>query len=664
MRKHYQTYFVPILLFFMLNLPNSNIISESTLQMPTTNINDDYPLQNPSLKHLQTFDLNKTILPNTNLTISSYIEYEQGTTAFQDSFNATVLSLNRTHWFIHFDYSIPTLDKPSFDSIVNRTSTNHGYEATNYWEIIFGNPSHSLDFWIDTTGFFDKYQFTVDTYTVTVLADTIKMAQVDQEFKAWKIAAGILTFWYAADSGLLLCLKEDLGPNIIWFNLTKAEIAQPPPDYKGPYIMQASHINNSRLASNTIISLEFTSPYGTDVIYYHWDDDNNLTTSSNFFNVILPGEDGSHEIFIIAFDNVGFHDYYHLVYITDNTLPGISLLTPRNNSKIKGTTEIQLFISSGNGTIVYQWDGGNFESVDENTYIPVPNPELEISHILNVSVKSPISGLWVNARYIWIVDNSPPEITYDFVNNSVIKGDVEIIITSSEDINLTYRLLNMNIKSIFIETLQNHTIRYSNLENGSYILLIYATDEAQNIASTRISFSIYISAFDWNWEIKANSPRTIRFKNASNDLWFILTLTSSIDQFFNLSVISKDSLPENAVYAIEFNCEKSDEIIFITLTLMLSSNASEFPVYQWKRWDNQSSQWLNITTVYNEVSNSWEATYESYVPYFALINTGRMTNIKSIIPGGGEIPSFEIIPALLSLISLCFVINRKKRKFS
>ena len=651
---------IPIILLII--SPKSFSLVEST--PPKLEVLNDDSTDKPFFELQQAFIPERTILPKTNLTVSNYINI-----ALQDTFNTTVSSLNRTHWFVHCDYSI-SYDEPSFDSIVSRMSINHLYMAENYWDwdAYNPNPSFKFDFWIDTTGFYDGYQFELFSEIATVSTDKIKMNAINQEFNAWKISLIFedifpASLWFAVDNGLFLCLKQQFGEQFIWYNLTKAEIAQPPQDYCGPYLIQVSHNNNSRLASNTLISLELSSPYGTDITYYHWDDNINSTSSSSFISINLPAENDSHDLIIITFDNVGYWSVYHLIYTTDNTLPGISLINLRNNSKIKASTPIQLQISSGNGTIFYRWDGGNNETVDEGTNILIPNPELETSYTLEVYVKG-ITGLWVKSIFILNVDNSPPSLTYSIENNSVIKGDAKILVYSTEDINLTFRLMDLENQSVLIETGQNHTITYSNLVNGSYQLFIIATDEAHNIASTTLIFSVYTSAFNWNWGLEARTPRTIKIINASSDLWFILTLTSTIDQSFNLTVLPEDSYPTSIdmiKYVIEFRCEEPDEIIFMSLTLQLSSNASVFPVYQWVHWDGLSEEWVNITTSYNEVSNSWEAIYSGFVQYFALINPGIETTLISIIPGGGQIPSFEIIPALLSLMTITILVYNKKK---
>ncbi|MFW9906101.1 MAG: hypothetical protein ACFFFH_17390, partial [Candidatus Thorarchaeota archaeon] len=163
MRKHSISQLILIAIVLLLIFPNNLIKTESTLQKPDINIKDNHSMRNPFLELHQAINPDKTILPKTNLTVSNYL-----TSATPDNiFNATISSLNRTHWFIHCDYTFLSLDDISFDSIVDRVSTNHGYNASNYWEW-HGSPSSSFDFWIDTTGFYDNYQFDVGPYTAEV----------------------------------------------------------------------------------------------------------------------------------------------------------------------------------------------------------------------------------------------------------------------------------------------------------------------------------------------------------------------------------------------------------------------------------------------------------------------------------------------------------------
>ncbi len=657
---------IVLVLFISIAAQNDSLKSSSN---DIQDVNIDYTkiFNNPAGGGAEQPAINRTILPKTNLTVSSYLE-SGGVTTFQDTFNASVLSLNRTHWFVHCDYSLSSLSEPSFDSIVNRTSENHVHSAFNYWSWD-GNPSPNFDFWIDTIGFYIGYQFDVGSETAIVSAlEPIYMAGIEQQFNAWKIVVdlgldGIITMWYATTNGLFLSVKNDLFALAIWYNITKAEIDQLPQGYTGPKAIQLSHNNNSRLASNTLITLEFASPYGVDIIYYHWDEIDNSTTLLSFVKVNLPETNESHDLFILAFDNVGYSNSYHFVYITDNTLPGISLITPRNNTKIQGSTHIQLQISSGNGSIIYQWDGGDQMKVDEGTLLTVPTPELEIAHILNVEVQGE-TELWASSRFSWIVDNTPPEIVvHNPRNGSVIKGIVKIEINSSENCNLTYWLVSGQNKSLLMDSNYKYTLPPFNLENGTYILNFYAYDEANNIFQGVILFSVYTSAFSWEWSLNSNTPSSIDVVDFIGELWFILTVTSNIKQNFTLALLDDfPSKTDSMLYVIDFSCGSPEDIVFMTFILPLNSSIdSNFSVYKWVYWDIEKNQWVNLITSYNAVSHAWEATYEGGLRYFALEKTGETTATKSVIPGGGQIPSFEFGVTILGLLCLYVVMVKRKK---
>ncbi len=668
MRKHYQTYFLPILVFFILILPCINIKSTSTFLKPRINIDDNNFSNSSSLKLQQTINPNKTLLPRSNFSVT---EFQDGLPNF--AYNASILSINASHWKVECNYSRTMKFGSSetfpneFTTPVTRGSLYHTYYAKNYYNW-FGERQETFDYWINTTGFSKGYEYTIGQLNMSVLdEEPINLVNIGN-FQAWKVNMTFsqyvdpMTYWYSKD-GFFLCLYFKYI-SIFWYNLTTIEIAELPTNYNGPFLGQMSPQNNSHVANSSIIDIKFLSPYGVEIINYHWDSFEN--TTSTILQTTIPSENGSHELFVTVKDNIGLFNYFYFSYFTDYSIPGIFLENLNNNSHIQGFSQIRLLIYNGNGSIIYNWDGNDNDTISENTPIVIPNNE--IVYELNVYIDNGVA--WASKRFIFTVDNSAPSFSLqNLENNSVLKGSVIFQIRPSEDCNLTFKLNNVPINSFLAEFNESYEEELPELENGTHQLIIYAVDEAQNINQTRIMFSIYISAFNWNWDITAEVPKTINFNDALGNLWFILTITSSIDQYFNLSVSSEDSLPiktEKMEYVIKFNCEKPDEIIFITLTFILPSNTSKFPVYQWKYWDIQSSQWANITTVHNEVTNSWEATFDGYVPYFTLINTGTMTSVKSITPGGGEIPSFEIVPALLSLITISFIVysKRKLRKLS
>lgn len=632
-------------------------------QYPKGVLDADNYLTNPSLKVQQAFNSNKTLLPRSNFSVT---EFKDGVPQF--TYNASILSINVSHWQVECNYSrtvkflSPEIFPNEFSTSVTRTSINHSYLADNFHDFS-GEIKPVFDYWINTTGFSVDYTYIIGENVMSVLEEeSIHLPDVGR-FNAWKINMTFspfldpMTFWYSED-GLFLSLYSTFV-SIFWYNLTTVEIAQLPDNYNGPILGQTSPRNDSHIPNGSVIDIQLYSPFGIGLINYHWDTLENQT--STVLQSIVPSESGSHDLYITVRDNIGITSYFYFSYFTDYSIPGIFPSNFVNNSHIRGLSHLLFLISQSNGSMIYNWDGDINTTISKNTSIVVPNSEEK--HELNVFVVSS-EGKWDMRRFIFTVDNSPPIISLqNLVNNSVIKGTVTFqTISLTEDCNLTFILDNETIRSIMVVANQSHETSIPNLDNGSYQLLILAIDEAQNSALTKIIFSIYISAFDWDWGVEANSPKTINFVNSTNDLWFILTLTSSVDQNFSLSIITEES--ENMEYAVEFICEEPEEIIFITLAIRLSSVSKKIPVYQWVRWDSVLNQWMNITTVYNEVSISWEATFEGYVPRFALLNTGMITKLKSITPGGGQIPAFEFIPALLSLITIYCVSNvrRKPRK--
>ncbi|MHA2225281.1 MAG: hypothetical protein ACXAC8_08765 [Candidatus Hodarchaeales archaeon] len=663
MSRHLITLFIPILVFSLLIFPNININTVLQHQNEEYCLNDDYSLSRPSFKLQQAFDSNKTLLPSGNFSVSEFLD-----DVFQFSYNATIHSINSTFWQVECNYSRTTdwFLQPfpnEFGTSVTRVSVNHSFFADNYYNW-FGEKQENFDYWINTTGFFVGYDYSIGLLSLSVIAeDTIYVDEIGS-FEAWKVNATApslpdpMTYWYSKD-GLFLSLYLKYT-SIFWWNLTAVDIAQLPANYEGPYLGQISPANNSNVTNGSVIDIQIISPYDINIINYQWDSLENQ--SSTFLQTIIPSENGSHDLYVTAIDNLGFYNHFFFSYFTDYSIPGIFLENIKNSSHLQGLSQIKFLISNGNGSLIYNWDGTSNITVGENMSIIIPNIEQEYE--LNIFVVS-LGDLWVKKRYNFIVDNTPPRISLqNLINSSVIKGTVTFQTASSEISNITIKLNNETTGSFIAEADQYYDISFSNLENGSYELLIFATDEAFNINITKFLFSIYISAFNWNWDLIAYSPRVINLINASSDLWFILTLTSAVDQSFNISVLSEDSSPakiDKMEYIIEFNCEEPGQIIFMTLKLKLNSNTDMFPIYNWAYWDSLSQKWLNISSVYNEVSHSWEGTYDGFVQYIALIKPDIITTIKSITPGGGQIPSFEIFPTVLSMFMISFVVYRKKK---
>ncbi len=621
--------------------------------------------------------LEDTILPTTNLSVSQYIT-GQGQV---NTFSTSVLSLNSTHWFTRSNYANTSAIASPFDSVISRDSVNHSYSTSGYWNWE-EQEDESFDFWIDPTDFTIDYIYSVYIQgygyrdaRITGLAN-LTMSGVGT-FEAWNLTIDIPGFpnfaLYERNTGMVLCTYlEFIGD--IWYNLTFAELATLPGDYVGPTLDVLSPTNTSILASGSLISVSFTSPYGIQQLRYKWDDETDTLLTSSDFQTPIPSVDGLHNLSITATDSIGYSSSYSLLYSTDNSLPGIILNDPQNNSRIQGSKELNFTIISGNGTFTYNWNYNpvnvSFTMSSNNTVIYVPSPEVETVRTLQVYIKSNITADWIRSTYLFTIDNSPPEvIIYDFVNNSVLKGEISISFSTSEDVNFSYSL-NQGLQSfLVVEADENSTLTFNDLENGTYELEITLEDEAGNSLTNSLIFSIYSSSFNWNWHLEAEQAKAYDFVDENGILWFSFIIVSETDQSFNISqlpLVESPSLSTEMQFGIEFQCEVPEDIIYLSFTYLLPeplvNNNQDFQVKQWVVWDDQSQDWSEVETIYNQVLHAWVTTVIEYHQYFALVETGESTQLKSVEVGGGSIPSFELPLVIMAIMTIYGLKSKRKQK--
>jgi hypothetical protein len=616
------------------------------------------------LSGTQAIVVSELFLPGTNISVTSYIDGE-----VRDSLNSSVISINTTHWYSQSDYFFyPSTTLSPLFSYIDRVSNNGTFthNATDYldWQ---ANPSSDFEFWIDTTDLVSNTNYTV-TETTHIL-DNIG------EFDAWRINGSIssipFTIWYEKHSGLFLSFYQFFVSSI-WYNLTSLDLPELPQDYVGPTILNSSPVNESMKTSGTQIEISFESLYGIQYLFYHWDGDttSNLNNSNKLIT-IFPETDGMHILFVDLTGNLGFDTSYQFKFYTNNSLLGVNLLNLNNNSKINGNTQIELEIFSGNGTLIYFWDTDANSTIPEGAKISVLNPSNERVAVLTVFVKGDNTTEWVTRKFTFIIDNTPPKLSITNTNNgTTTKGTVKIDFTANEPSNLFYNLNGGTNVNIFLEDNQTQSVFFSELPNGSHILNTYLIDEANNSEQLLFVFSIYISSFNWDWELKANTPKKIPFLDASGDLLFSLTITSKIDQNFSMSRDFDNStleLTDNIEYLFKFMPDSPEDIIFLELFLPLKSLTDNIlDIYEWHYWDQGQEEWIFISTNYNDIEFGWEATLTESNAFFVLIKTGETTTITYSDPGGGLFaPSFGIDIVLFAFfmffISKRFMFKKNKK---
>ncbi|MFW9777626.1 MAG: hypothetical protein ACFFE8_02150 [Candidatus Heimdallarchaeota archaeon] len=611
---------------------------------------------------------NESFLPRTNLTVNRYSRgiFETQYT-FEGNYNVTVLKLNKTHWDTKCEYPL-SLDANNdpfvspFLTSVNRTSLDHFYNASNYYDWTFGLAQDTFDFWINTSGFYDGYLFKWGGINLTVYDGGIATIPNVGAFNTWILEAELsppswINITYSS-YGLFLNLNMSYI-SLFYYNLTYAAFGELPTGYTGPS-MTLSPKNGSVLPSGTILVPIISSPYGISEAYYQWDDGANTSVL-----LPLPSENTFHDLFITAVDGLGLKNAYYYRYLTDDSVPGVILNNPVNGSRIKGSDTINVSFTTSNGSFLYSWNGTQNVTLTDGEVVPVFSPLIEGIRILEVFVINPAEDVWTRARYVFFIDNTKPILNiHGFVNGSVIKGTLNLTVSMSEDGKISYLLEPFKIVSFSTTENSNHSILLPNLSNGTYRLILYGTDEANNTAQKLIIFSIYTSAFEWTWKLEAYKPKRLVVVDATGSPWFILTLTSSVYQEFNLTKTVDESFPvlsPSHAFIVKFVCSNPTELLFITLEYSIESaeNTSTFPVHEWEAWNDADQKWAEVHTNYNEIHHSWEATIEGYVTFFALRETGRTTRLREVTPGGGQISGFEFLFGLMGLVIMLRPFSRK-----
>ncbi len=609
-------------------------------------------------------------LPVSNITISEYLDEE-----FVSNYNVSILSLNSTHIKVLCDYDkeVDFYGNPipsSFYSFVNRASVQPYYNVSNYYGLFSCLKQDYFDFWIDESNFSVGNTLEIQGMLLTISETPINLAGVGT-FNAWKLSgsdpySNPVALYYEKNTGLFLS-QYFVFISSIWLNLTKAEMSQIPIDYDGPKIKNLSPTNNSARPSNAPVICTLESLYGIDEIFYQWDEGINRSIDSSIIETSFPLDDGSHYFYITAIDNLFKTKNYIFHFITDNTLPGINLEDYKNNSQLKGNLQLKINITSSNNSFLFNWDGNPNMTIlgTESDFIgTLTTPQTEGLHVISIYVKS-VAGVWSMIKYHLIIDNTPPIIYLkDFLNKTTIKDSLILKYNVSESCSLRYNLDNETPKLVLVEPFQDYSLSFLYLINGSHTLSLNATDLANNSKSTLLFFNIHAGVLDWPINVSAEQPNSFRVIDSEGKYWFTLIIASKIDQRFTVS-LPKEGVPnmsENMLFLTSFVCDEPNEIILISFIYPITNSnesISDFiEVYQWSYWDVNKQEWIGIETIFNNIKNQWEATIErGDIQFFALIMTGDTITLESIIPGGGQVYSFEL-PILLTALLLCY----KRRK--
>ena len=256
-----------------------------------------------------------------------------------------------------------------------------------------------------------------------------------------------------------------------------------------PDVDLISPSNGSVRQSGTLIDLNITDVNDDlSTVYYHWDTDGWAVLSSPY-DTSLPAGDGVHTLYINATDAAGNFTFTYFTFITDDTAPTITLVSPADGSDVNTGTTIILSISDANALVltVYNWDATPNSTLSSPYHIVVSGLS-EGSHILHVHAEDE-AGNPGYAAYTFVVDDTAPTISL----NSPSDGSE---IQSGTDIDLG--VTDANLDTVYYSwdgganvTLNSpYDIDTTGLSEGTHNLTVYAEDAAGNLGIASYHFVI------------------------------------------------------------------------------------------------------------------------------------------------------------------------------
>ncbi|MCF2141269.1 MAG: hypothetical protein K9W44_14520 [Candidatus Lokiarchaeota archaeon] len=247
-----------------------------------------------------------------------------------------------------------------------------------------------------------------------------------------------------------------------------------------PNIILVDPENNSTHESGYFINITFSEP--VQYISYAWDGRENFTT-----NPYLPIGDGIHYLDVYVEDFVPNRNHTRYYFVTDDPLILI-LNSPTEGSILRSNMQINMTILGTDGTYVYNWDGGENQTVSLSE-MPI-TPILDGVHTLNVFLVDNL-GNKLQQSFTFFISN--PLIEINLVspeNNSILKDETNVVIVFSEDPVIVLYSWNGEENTTTL-------LPIPGIE-GVYILTVYA----QNIHGSW-------SSAQFRWEVNLNDPPVV-----------------------------------------------------------------------------------------------------------------------------------------------------------
>ena len=306
-----------------------------------------------------------------------------------------------------------------------------------------------------------------------------------------------------------------------YFDDDVSEVMLEPPPY-----VEIIEPNNETYIPENSITVKWKFNGSTTLDHFEVSIDNNpwINKGSETYHVLTDLSDGTHNVSVRAYDNLGYIINSTVIFTVDTQAPYLELLSPPNNSIIC-INNIELRWEGYDNIAVDRY----LLEIDEHEYIEVKNASEYTLHLGNG-----VHTIWITIfdkagnyrkyRYVFIVDGEPPNITITHPRDNYMVGTVIRVTWKASDdvtgINFVKICRNGTIVATFISD-KNYTdnIILKNLEYGkTYIIDVIAYDKAGNHNSDRIKVKVV------PFEFKVIYPKNNSIFNHS---WIMISWKSS-----------------------------------------------------------------------------------------------------------------------------------------
>ncbi|MHA2363217.1 MAG: DUF7948 domain-containing protein [Candidatus Hodarchaeales archaeon] len=435
-------------------------------------------------------------------------------------------------------------------------------------------------------------------------------------------------------SNIFVFITDDTDPIISLFNLS----------------------NNSVYQSGTIVNLSINELNGLNQTLFNWNGTQNSTFSS-FGDIQTPLMDRLHNLTVYVQDEAGNWGFNQFTFLTDDTKPIISLISPSNQTTQQSGTELNLSIDELNiiNQSLFNWDGN--QNASFSVYGDIKTPTVDIYHNLTVFVQDE-AGNWAVSRYIFVTDDNPPTIeltsvlnvsvikSTTFINYSIfdISGLATVLYAWDNGTQSLFSFPYSQLAPITETTHYLHLFAHDNIGNWANQTFVFITDDTPPIISlnnsnngttlhsgTILNISLNeinnVTQSMYNWDGNQNASFSVY-----GDI-----ITPIVDVYHNLTVFVQDEAGNWAVsryvFVTDDNPPTIDLISVLNVSVIKSTTDINYSISDISGlstvlyiWDNDTQSLFN--SPYSQVAPIIETTHQLHI--FAKDNIGNWANLTFV----------------------------------